>query len=77
MRLLTANGTSVVILDVAEPRHSKTMELWPEVRSLVADLTDKLRLELPCDMQVSLSPHTVASLASIVLAACSACCAVA
>jgi hypothetical protein len=69
--------TSVVILVLTEPRHPKIMELWPEVRSLVADLTDQLRSWLFCGTQVSSSPQTVACPAGIVLAACLACCSVA
>jgi hypothetical protein len=57
MRLQKAVRTSVVILDVTEPRHPKTMKLWHEVRSPDADSTDQLRPELPCDMQVELSPQ--------------------
>jgi hypothetical protein len=77
MRLLIAAETSVVLLDLTEPRHPKAMELWHEVRSLVADLTDYLRLELPCGTQVSSSPQTVASPAGYVFAACSTLCSVA
>jgi hypothetical protein len=77
VHLLTTVGTSVVILDLTKPRHPKIMELWPEVRSLDADLTDQLRSELFCNMQVSSSPQTVANPAGVLLAACSACCSVA
>jgi hypothetical protein len=77
MRLQTEAGTSVVILDLTEPRHPKIVEFWLEVRSLDAGLTGQLRLELPCYMQVSSSPQTVANPAGILLAACSACCSVA
>jgi hypothetical protein len=52
----TTPGTSVVILDLTEPRHLKIMELWLEVRSLDAGSPGQLRSKLPCDMQVSLSP---------------------
>jgi hypothetical protein len=38
------------------------MELWPEVQGLDAGLTGQLRLELPCDMQVSSNPQTVANI---------------
>jgi hypothetical protein len=77
MRLLTAADTSVVLLDLTEPCHPKAMELRHEVRILVADLTDHLRLKLPCGTQVSSSPQTVASAAGYVLAACSTLCSVA
>jgi hypothetical protein len=50
------------------------MELLPEVRSVVADLTYQLRLGLPCGTQVSSNPQTAASPASNVLAACSTYC---
>jgi hypothetical protein len=45
--------TSVVIHDLTEPRHPETMELWYDVRSLVADLTDQFHSELPRGTQVS------------------------
>jgi hypothetical protein len=63
--------TSVVNLHMAEPRHPKAMELWPQVRSLVADLTAHLRSGLACDTQVSSNPQAVASPVGNVLASCS------
>jgi hypothetical protein len=73
MHFLTAAGTSVVIPHVTEPRHPKIMELGREVQSLVADLTDQFCSRLPCDMQASSNPQTVASPVDNVLAACSTC----
>jgi hypothetical protein len=59
--LLTRTRTSVVDLHPTEARHSKTMELWHEVRSLVSDLADQLRSCLPCNTQALLKrlqvPH--------------------
>jgi hypothetical protein len=56
-----------------EIRHPKTMEMWPEVRSMVADLIDQLRAWLIGGTQASSSPQMVASSAGNVLAACLAC----
>jgi hypothetical protein len=36
------------------------MELWLEVRSLVSELTDLLRLRLPCGTEAPLNTQTVA-----------------